>query len=204
MRILISLLIFMNLSSAFARSGRIEAMEVRGPIALGLGLGYGNDRLMNTDGTWASYRGISYLGALEVRVLSFGDSSLAIFGDYSYGVHTDASDESAKLEHQGSTYGVRLYANPMFFVGIGQGSASEKVTTNGINTTLRHSSTKMEMGIQWGIGGSWALGVQGRYQLGPVSKEDNSSLTSNSSYDSAEAFFMLIWSPPILLVQGKN
>ena len=71
----ITLLFFLFSSTGWA-AGRSEVSEIKGPISLGLGVGYGNYRLMNSDGTWASYRGINYLGSLEVRVWSFGTSRL--------------------------------------------------------------------------------------------------------------------------------
>ena len=132
---------------------------------------------MNSDGTWASYRGINYLGSLEIRIWSFGTSgSISIFGDYSYSKATDASDESAKLEHQGASYGLRFYPTNYMFVGIGMGNGTEKTTTDGVEVSLKHSITKMQVGFDINLSGSWSLGIQGHYKSGPISREDNPHL----------------------------
>lgn len=190
--------------SALLAAGKFDVAEAHGPIALGLGPGYANYRVMNVDGSWAGYRGISYLGSLEIRILNFEQAAVSIFGDYSFGKAKETSSGEASLEHTGMSYGLRFYPTPGFFLGVGYGSANEKLTTEGSTTNLSHHFTKMGLGFEWRMSGSWAMGLQSYYKSGPISKEDNSTLNSNSSFEGIEAFLLLIWSPPVLNIMTGN
>lgn len=187
-------------SLAAMSAGKINVSEAHGPIALGFGPGYANYRVMNEDGSWAGYKGASYLGSLEVRVLSFDSAAISIFGDYTLGQTTESSQGGATLEHTSMSYGLRLYPTNGFFVGVGYGTGSEKLSQEGVSTTLKHHFTKIGLGFEWRLTGSWALGLQSYYKSGPISREENSSLGSNSSFEGVEGFLLLIWSPSVLNV----
>lgn len=192
------LFFFLITSSVFGRSS-FDYSVSGGPIAIGVGLGYGGYRILNSDGSWAAYNGISYTGSLDVKVFrsQTGSFAFSLFGDYTFAKANDSEVSSSKLEHSATSFGVRVYPNDIMYMGIGYGQGDEKLSDT-LEISLKHSFTKMSLGFVYDLKGSWSIGLQGNYRSGSIDRMKNSSLDANSSFEALESVLFLNWSPKVL------
>ncbi len=198
------LLLFLYISSASGRP-KLEYSESSGPISIGVGVGYAGFRILNSDGSWAAYNGVTYSTALEIKLFRspMGSSSFSVFGDYTFAKADEAKTSSSKLEHSSTSFGARFYPFDFIFVGLGYGQGNEKISdTAKIN--LKHSFTKMSLGFEFGLEDSLSLGLQAHYRVGPITRKENSSLNFNSSFESTEGFIYLNWSPKVLNITSQR
>lgn len=191
MKVFVSLLFMTLTSTAFGQSKNFTATE-RGFFSVQFFAGYDQPRLLNSDGSYSSYKGASYGGSVDVQVWG----SFRLFGIYEFGNAGGAQVHSDKLLREQSIIGAKAFANDYIFVAAGVGNASEKYKNTVSTTSMNHRVTYMSTGIEYPISKDWFMSFTAYYQSGPISKSDN-PLSANSYFESSGLQLGIIWSPPI-------
>lgn len=185
-------------SVAFAK-GEASSSINRGFFSVGLFYGASNPRLLNVDGTFSSYSGTEYGADLDISLLQNDSSELRLF---LIGNQDSSSGGSAEGSLSGSLVagGLKAYPSPNLFVGIGAGRQNVSITESGTSRSLSSQVTMLGAGVEFGLFGDFYGGIQAWYRSGALRSSENSSLSGNSFGDSVDAFLILIWSPPISIM----
>lgn len=178
-------------SMAFAQSKNFTSTE-RGFFSVQLFAGYDQPRLLNSDGSYSSYKGSSYGAAIDVQVWG----AFRLFGLYEFGSAGGAQVTTDKLSREQSIIGAKAFANDYIFVAAGVGSASERFKNTVSTTSMNHRVTYMSTGFEYPLSKDWFISATGYYQSGPISKKDN-PLSENSYFEASGIQIGIIWSPPI-------
>lgn len=158
--------------------------------------GYDLPRLLNTDGSYASYKGSSYGAAFDVQLWGSGAGEFRFFGQYEAASAGGIETHTDKLKREKYLLGMKVFANENLFLAAGLGNAIQKYTNTVSTTTLKHRVTQMGAGFEFAMSKSWFMSVAGYYQSGPIGMSGN-ALSSNSFFESMSLQLGIIWSPPI-------
>lgn len=201
---LLSILIFQvslvaNAKSAvmFGSAKSTSAIN-RGLVSVYVFSGYEQSRLLNQAGDYSRLKGYDFGAGLEIGLWSNGGGEVRLFGQSLSASDSGEQSTGDLLTRSETLYGLKFYPNQNLFVagGIGQESLKFKNSTSEQNLSAKISA--IGGGVEFDIGANALLGVSAWYKSGPLTKQENSSLVTNSFFESAEAQLSLSWSPQFL------
>lgn len=191
-------------SRAHAQSSRASVDTQSGSFSLTPIVGYDQARLLNTDGSWASYTGPRYGARLTLSLMGSGQGAIDFFLQY---VGGDAKSELAareSYERGEAMAGMQVYIRDWLFVGAGVGQTSSKVKQSAGDTSFTHTTYGAGTGVEFGVTDSFSISIQSWIKAGAISKRSNTSLSTNGGLEAVEGFIGLRWSPPVTVFTTRN
>lgn len=200
----LTLLLVSGAWTAHAQSSRASVDTQSGSFSLTPILGYDQSRLLNKDGSWASYAGPRYGARLTLSLLGSGQGAIDFFLQY---VGGDAKSEIVATEsyERGEIMaGMQVYIRDWLFVGAGVGQTASKVKQGIGDTAFNHTTYGAGMGLEFDVADSFSISIQSWIKAGAISKRLNSSLSTNGGLEAVEGFIGLRWSPPVTVFTTRN
>lgn len=196
MKALSLLLLLTTLPCAFSWGQASTTYTRRGAFSLSFPVSYLETRLLNSDGSQASYKGGQGGLGLDVQVWGEETSEVRLFGSYMIGeTKGDPSSNTAKRDE--SFFGLKVFPNSKLFLAAGLGRLGLRVQNAGSQeAAISANIAGLGVGAEFPIGTSWYAGFGAWYKTGSIKQNENPSIGHNSSADSTELQLMLIWSPP--------
>ena len=168
----------------------------RGNFSLSFPISYLETRLLNSDGSQATYKGGQAGLGLDVQVWGEETSEVRFFGSYMVGeTKGDPSSNTAKRDE--SFFGLKVFPNSKLFLAAGLGRLGLRVQNTGSQeAAISANIAGLGVGAEFPIGTSWYAGFGAWYKTGSIKQNENPAIGHNSSADNTEIQLMLIWSPP--------
>lgn len=189
--------IFFSLPALAASEDFPASVSERGFFSVSIPLSYLETRVLNADGSFASYKGGN--AGLGIDIQLWGGSegnSLRLFGTYLVGEATGEPSDN-KLKRDETFFGLKAYPASWVFVGAGMGRMTSKVSSSSVgDLSLSSTTSGIGAGLETHLGGSWFGSFSGWYKSGAIKQKDNTGITYNSFSEGAEVQLQLIWSPP--------
>ncbi|MFN7730120.1 MAG: hypothetical protein ACK5P7_13255 [Bdellovibrio sp.] len=196
MKIAALLLVSLWALTVHAQTGGVTTVTERGVVSVSLPVSYLESRLLNSDGSFASYKGYQWGIGIDIQVWRSATSEFRLFGSYLVG--EAKGDPSSNIFKRDETFfGLKVLPNPHVFLAAGMGRMTNKVSgSTASEVTLTSPISGFGAGFEIPMNESWYWALGAWYKSGPIKQGDNSGISHNSFVDGAELQFQLIWSPP--------
>lgn len=195
------LLPLMLSAQAWGASDRYEklvsSVEERSFFSAGFAAGGTSSGLQNSGGSYSGYTSTNLGVNFDFRLFGMDTGQVSLFVSYLMGEGKNNADSNNTLKSQETVGGLKIGITQNFYISAAMGNNKLKLgsASNSTELNLSHSISQFGLGCEFQINSSLYWGLEALYRTGAVSKNENPSLTSNTTYQGTTALLKLIWSP---------
>lgn len=191
----LALLLFFSFICTQGWTKTVSLVTEKRPFALSLLGGLSESRVLNTDGSYAPYRGPSLGVEATFRLITLEQAEFHFFGRYFHHMQKGKNNSDDELVSGQTLIGFKTFIGPFFYMGAGYGTNKINLQTNTTDFTVNTLGPSLGMGLEFNISTDLFMGLNFWYSNAPIKFEP--PLSSNSFLENGAFYLSLVWSPSI-------